>query len=178
MPTIQCFLTPSNVNDIVLELSRRYQLEGCRERDESFHVFDISQDTLPEIREGHGIFFLVPRSQTCSLHGALRPRDEGWIHVLPGASETEGGRNILTLTDFAAGNVNPGTKVLRWLHSETAKRLFGLDYGIEAENVVFGGKGIYHLLGYSRDALQLSQPGAIWKQDSEGNVVFSPGAQP
>jgi hypothetical protein len=178
MPTIQCFLTPRDTIEIVLELSRHYQLEGCRESDGSFHPFDVSQDALPEIWEGYGIFFLLPRLQSGNLHDAVRPRDEGWIHVRPGTLETEGGGAVLTLTDFASGNINPGTKVLRWLRSGTAKSLFGLHYGVKAVNVVYGGKSPYSQIGYSRDALQLYHQGTVWKQYIDGNVVFSPNAAP
>jgi hypothetical protein len=176
--SLTIFCTPDELETWTRSMADHFDLVTIvfKSGEQSGTVLDADQ-----LRLGHQVwrYFLSGRTDAPDSKIAwaeVRPIDHGWLDVQPGLRSQDEGSDVLLQTVISAPNrptnaTTPGVW-LNWL-KRRAKR-DGVISGLSARNEVLGGEGHYHDIRYSPGAAALHRHGVLWKQFSNGRVVFYP----
>ncbi|HEX4965399.1 MAG TPA: hypothetical protein VF173_31605 [Thermoanaerobaculia bacterium] len=163
---MQLFVLPEELDLILTAFVRDKGLLGCYCQGDQYVLAEEGFSILKDGRAPSQCFLLAPGQW--SPHP--RPRDLGWIQVIPGELVTlEGARALIMST--VAGEAS--SKRMRSLRRRFAK---SFKSGVEGRNVKFGGSHVYKEIRYSPGALDLFEQGVCWKQFHDGHVQFRPAA--
>lgn len=173
MSTLQIFVTPEELEQVLQEFVGRHGLRACRENKREYVLLDEGAPLVQEDGKVRFMIFLFP-SEVWNPDSP-RPRDEGWIHVTPGQLYRVGDKSILTLTTIQAENRKDlSFKPATWLRGLRKRIAATCIFGIQGRNIVYGGSDNYQDMAYSPSALELYQQGVLWKQYVNDNAEFSP----
>jgi hypothetical protein len=173
MSVLQLFITPEELETVIRQFAADHQLRGCSYDNGRFEPLPT-----PSVQMKDGVvkrLFLVPADQPVPEKSAPRPRELGWIDVMPGRLVQANDSMILTITTLQAEDKDHlSFKPTAWLRALKKRLSSSLSFGVRGVNVVYGGSDNYSTIGYSPKALELYRSGKLWKQDPGDNSVFEP----
>ena len=139
-------------------------------------------DGIREAGEMRGAYLM--RANDTNLSGkagwnSLRPRAWGWIDIRPGPYLTDLDPATLLMSEIHGEASSDGDAAAKFHVEWLRRRLRGMQLrmGVIGRNLVSGERSKYGSIGFTNEALQVFEQGALWKQSSSGNVCFCPNTE-
>jgi len=179
MTSLQLFVTEPELEQIIRDFASKHNLSGCLQIAGQYEPFDPTESpSLMTLKIDLVVkVYLFPVNQIPKSFSSdtIQPKQSSWIDILPNKLIKKGDSKILTMAIIQAENRKGVTfKPANWLNKLKKDLMRQFYFGVEAVNVVYGGRGIYKDTGYSPEALLLYRSGILWKQFDTGNVVYHP----
>ena len=179
MATLQLFVTQEELDEIIQKFVVQRNLLVILQTRTGYHLTEQLPEPLTQYDDVINIYSF-PRNKPLAhplSEETFLPRRAGAIQIKPGELKQSRNSEVLLLTSISAEDkrdlsFQPATWLRQLKNHIQAKGT--VTFGIEGENVVFGGKDIYKSIGYSSLALKLHQRGVLWKQYADDNSIFSP----